>query len=1183
MAGNLPVRILYIDDSPEDRDLVQYTLEKAAPGQFKLTQTGSRDDFKALLTSEEFDLVLTDFNILGFTGFQVMDLIHQARLNLPIVILTGTGSEEVAAEAIKRGAGDYVIKTTHHIRRLPQVIEAVLERKRLESQREQALIELRHSEARYHNLYDSAPFGVFHSTLQGRFIRVNQALAKMFAYDSPEDMVSTVTDINSQIFADPDRRDELKGKLVPGEWLYAQNLYRRKDGSQITCNLTVRLVEDPGGPGTYLEGFIEDISQRVQTEVDLERMRILLTTILEHAPVPIFVTTQDGHIMLVSRAWETSRGVSRGKAIGASLDEIYPPAKARQLYESNLRVIESELPIQFEESIDSPDGKHYLQTIKFPVKDQKEGKSIVAGISIDITDRIHAEDALRQSEIFNRSVLDSLSAHIVVINSLGKVIATNEAWNRFARENGARPSANHFLGVNYLDVCEHAIADGDETASRVLTGLQAVLLGKRTEFSLEYSCDSPDEKRWFVLRATALRDHSGSVVIAHENITERKLVERALQHEQHQMQTLMDNVPDTITFKDEKSRFIRVNQAFLGRIKQGDPQQVLGKTDFDFFTDEHALLAFRDEQEIIRTGQAKINMEEKETYPDHPPSWALTTKMPLHDEAGKIIGTFGVSRDITDRIRAEETRRRQNDYLRALQATTLDLVSQLDLGDLLENIVQRACQLMETPTAQLLLLDRQLSILVPSVGVGVLNKVLNDIVKPGEGLSGQVWDSSRPMVVDSYDDWPGHLVDFPRGLVTAMMGVPLISNSGILGVLELAYPNPSLRTFDSDAIEEMSQFARLAAIAIENARLFSESTERVRFIQSLRRIDQAITGTFDLHAVTDHILAELVAQLKIDAVDLLLLNPVLNVLEYYESRGFRTEFLRHSHVRVGESYAGKAALEGKLVAVPDLLVETSDLSRAPMLAEEGFISYYAVPLVSKGLVKGVLEVFQRSRLEPDTNWFDFLEAVSSQAAIAVDNSTLFADLQRSTLELSAAYDTTMQGLSRALDLRDRETGEHSLGLMRMTERLARELNVSDAELVHIRRGALLHDIGKIGVPDEILRKKGELSPDDWVVMRQHPVLAKDLLLPIEFLHPAIDIPYCHHEKWDGTGYPNGLSGEQIPLAARIFSIVDVYHALTHDRVYRDAWPHDKVIRYLREQSGQHFDPQVVEVFLSLFG
>jgi HD-GYP domain-containing protein (c-di-GMP phosphodiesterase class II) len=254
-------------------------------------------------------------------------------------------------------------------------------------------------------------------------------------------------------------------------------------------------------------------------------------------------------------------------------------------------------------------------------------------------------------------------------------------------------------------------------------------------------------------------------------------------------------------------------------------------------------------------------------------------------------------------------------------------------------------------------------------------------------------------------------------------------------------------------------------------------------------------------------------------------------------------------------------------------------ARVQQIPEEGFLAHYAAPLLIKGQVKGVLETFHRSTFNPDGEWLEFLATLASQVAIAVDNSQMFENLQSSNYELMMAYDETIEGWSQAMDLRDRETEGHSQRVTEITMRIAEIMGSTPEQMIHIRRGALLHDIGKLGVPDEILRKTGPLSEEDWVHMRKHPQSAYDMLSPIKYLHPALDIPYCHHEKWDGSGYPRGLRGEQIPLVARIFSVVDVYDALTSDRPYRKAWSKEKSLAYIQAQAGFYFDPLVVETFL----
>jgi response regulator RpfG family c-di-GMP phosphodiesterase len=254
-----------------------------------------------------------------------------------------------------------------------------------------------------------------------------------------------------------------------------------------------------------------------------------------------------------------------------------------------------------------------------------------------------------------------------------------------------------------------------------------------------------------------------------------------------------------------------------------------------------------------------------------------------------------------------------------------------------------------------------------------------------------------------------------------------------------------------------------------------------------------------------------------------------------------------------------------------------------MVGAEGFESYVGVPLIAKGRVQGVLEVFHRRSFAPDAEWMDFLNTLAGQAAIAIDNGLLFSDLERTNAELTRAYDKTLEGWSHALELRDIETYDHTRRVTDRSLRLARAMGFQDEGLIHLRRGALLHDIGKLAIPDRILLKPGPLNGEEWQIMCRHPVYAYELLVRIPFLRPAIDIPYCHHERWDGKGYPRGLKGEEIPLSARIFAVVDVADALHSVRRYSRRWPKDKIRDYIANQAGLQFDPAVVEKFLTMDG
>ena len=242
----------------------------------------------------------------------------------------------------------------------------------------------------------------------------------------------------------------------------------------------------------------------------------------------------------------------------------------------------------------------------------------------------------------------------------------------------------------------------------------------------------------------------------------------------------------------------------------------------------------------------------------------------------------------------------------------------------------------------------------------------------------------------------------------------------------------------------------------------------------------------------------------------------------------------------------------------------------------------AVPLKVRQQIIGILIL----RSDPDsaTDGMDpeLLEILADQVAIAVQNTRLFNSLQSVNEQISDAYDDTLRGWAYALELRDDETREHTDRVTEMSVRLGIEMGLSDEALVNLRRGALLHDIGKLGVPDRILMKEGELTEEEWLIMRRHPEFAERMLSSIRYLQPALEIPRCHHEKWDGTGYPLGLKGEDIPLSARIFAVADVWDALRSRRPYRiKPWTEAEAIEYIETQSGKHFDPHVVEVFLEL--
>lgn len=367
----------------------------------------------------------------------------------------------------------------------------------------------------------------------------------------------------------------------------------------------------------------------------------------------------------------------------------------------------------------------------------------------------------------------------------------------------------------------------------------------------------------------------------------------------------------------------------------------------------------------------------------------------------------------------------------------------------------------------------------------------------------------------------------------------------------------------------------------EITRLLKESQRRLKQVEALHSIDIAINASMDLNMTLNIVLKHVESLLDVSAADILLVTPGLQQFRVAARRGFRTNKLDLVTIRYDTSIAGQVVRTRETILVSDELASHASGAFLDVYEKEGFLSYAGSPLITKGQVIGVLEVYRRSVHRPEPEWTRLLETLAGQAAIAIENAQLFQGLQQSNIELALAYDATIAGWSRAMDLRDREAEGHAQRVTDLTLKLAQAMGLSDLDLTHIRRGALLHDIGKMGLSDSILLKPDQLTPEEWVQMRKHPEFAYDMLSYIRYLQPALDIPYCHHEKWDGTGYPRGLKGDEIPLAARIFAVVDVWDALTSDRPYRKAWSREKALDYIQEQSGRSFDPRVVDIFLNI--
>ncbi len=418
--------------------------------------------------------------------------------------------------------------------------------------------------------------------------------------------------------------------------------------------------------------------------------------------------------------------------------------------------------------------------------------------------------------------------------------------------------------------------------------------------------------------------------------------------------------------------------------------------------------------------------------------------------------------------------------------------------------------------------------------------------------------------------------------------------------------------------------AEIAALRQEVDRLALENTDLRLMLEMTTEHADAVTD--DLQDLTENLLkranqleaSSQVAQLAISILNLSDLLPrvtrgIGERFGYY----FVGIFLRDDDLQALVLRSSQGPLQDPKIVIPldsptSIVVSvcysgqaylaqdvTTDPNYLPLPALSDTRSELALPLRIGVEVIGVLDIQIQEGAAFEEDDIRVLQTLADQIAIAYNNAQLYATvvhfnnqlecqvqarteaLHHANQELVQAYEATLEGWALALELRDQETVGHARRVVQLTERLASHLGIDGEDLVHIRRGALLHDIGKMGVPDSILLKPGPLDAVEWQLMRRHPRYAYDMLSSIPYLRPALQIPYCHHERWDGSGYPRGLAGEAIPLAARLFAVVDVWDALTSNRPYRAAWTHAAARTYLKEQAGKEFDPAVVDAFLNL--
>ena len=540
----------------------------------------------------------------------------------------------------------------------------------------------------------------------------------------------------------------------------------------------------------------------------------------------------------------------------------------------------------------------------------------------------------------------------------------------------------------------------------------------------------------------------------------------------------------------------------------------------------------------------------------------------IYDKADRPVRMVGSIHDISDRIQRDRE-------LEAVAEMSLALREAETTQEMLPLISKQISQSLSIRSLGVALADSSSDTVEVRHASGVFEKLVGLRFKAHEGLVGNVFAEDEVRVAAHFEN---DLDTILRGALdepTAILGVPLVARGEVIGVLWLGKridANMSEAIFTPGETRLLGILAEIAASSLKRASLREKTEFQLHRLHSLSMIHAAVSENMDLRTTLDMLLVQLQSQTGIDAAAIHLCDEASGEFLLKASMGL--------NVGVVIPPLGRDLMVNRHRSrLVDLQEAGAKGRRFATLIAAGFESYLAVPLIANENLLGVLEIYHRAELPQYVDLDNFAEMLASQAAIAVENTNLLRSLRTANRELTAAYDATIEGWARALDLRDHETEGHTRRVTEMTVDLAKILEVPPKDIAHMRRGALLHDIGKMAIPDSILLKEGELSPAEWVVMRRHPGIALDLLQPVSFLTPSIDIPFCHHEKWDGTGYPRGLKGTQIPLSARIFAVIDVWDALRSDRPYRKGWSREQAVQYVRVQAGCHFDPEIAEAFL----
>ena len=1147
---------------------------------------------------------------------QAQDAVHASQLNIPIIAVADPGSQTMLLECLRRGIADCV--NMEYLNCLAPAVLRALRYQQLELDKAKIEDALRQQNDLLNRITNTAPSGIMVRNPSGAILFANayaQQLLRLTLVEGNPPTYSAPTwqvgSIDGKAF--PEEHLPFRQVLATGQPVSAvRHAIKFPNEPPIFIYANAAPIFSPNGQIESIVTTINDITEQVKIQEALSQERDRAQQYLDIAEVILVALDNHGQISLINPCGCRTLGYTEQELLGKDWFDICIPADVRAVVRQQFhRMITGDLESvsYYENKVLTSSGDERLIAWHNNLLHDVQGQ-IIGSLSSgeDITRRKQAEDAIQAilkgtsavgTEFFRSLVLELAAAvHVrsaavgllipgdpyrirtVALSANGQIAENIEydlVGNTYNQVNSTGPC---FFpnGIQQMFPADHPLV---KMGAVCYLGIPLFSTSGMPLGHIAMMHDQPMAESELAKSLLAIFAARAGAELERLDAEEKYL-------------SVIENVSEGIFQSTPEGHFILANTSLaqmLGYDTADDLTSQVTDISMQLYVDPEDRFVWQEalkKQDVVQGVEVQLYKRDGSKF------WVSQNVHAVRDPKGALLYFEGTVTDITTHREAEETIRQNVARTHTLDAISRTLAeSGLDYRTMLNNVARRLSEMIGDLCEINLLTDDE-----KAIEVAALHHHDQHIVREAlelyrrippqidSGLSGRVLKSGKPEVAspksrDIRSVTPVEYLNFyERHGFHSAIGAPIRAQNQVYGTL-IIHRGRVKPDFTAEDARFLDELANRVGMAITNARLLHETERRLSYVQALRDIDVAITSSLELSITLNIVLDQVMTQLETDTAAILLLNPHLQTLNFAAGRGFRTTAIQRTRLRLGESYAGRAALERQTVGIPDLSSDPLEPALSANLSGENFAAYFGTPLVAKGQIKGVLEVFHRSPLHPDEEWINFFEMLARQAAIAIDNASLFAEMQRSNTELIMAYDATIEGWSRALDLRDRETEGHTQRVTQLTEQLAKRLGVSDAQLVHIRRGALLHDIGKMGVPDSILNKNTDLSKEEWQIMRRHPQYAFELLLPVNYLRPALDIPYSHHERWDGEGYPRRLKGEQIPLAARIFAVVDVWDALISERPYHPRWPEQKVLDYLKDNSGTSFDPRVVDEFIRM--